>query len=101
MQPNDLSPADLGSGYTLSFQERPVQGDCRAIVKNAQGEIIVRGPVFPKAQAFRSRLAVVISPESYLWLPGAKTPSNNFIDDLDDLDSLDEDEDEEEEEEEE
>jgi hypothetical protein len=55
MQKDDISPADLGNGYTLNFQERPATGEVRAVVKNAAGEIVIRGKLVSKAYAIQSR----------------------------------------------
>jgi len=41
----DLSKQDLGNGYTLVFQETPYRANVRAVVKDAAGAIIIRGPV--------------------------------------------------------
>jgi len=93
MQPDDITPSDLGSGYTLSFQSKPGTDQVRAVVKNAAGDIVVRGGVVPKDCAFQSKLDCLSSAESCLWMKGAVDNGNDLEDE--------EEEDEEEEEEEE
>jgi len=73
MQPNDLSPAELGNGYRLQFQKAP-DGRVRAIIKDPSGALIVKGVVVPEAEAYRSRMDVLASPESARWLPGSSRP---------------------------
>lgn len=96
MQPNDIESADLGSGYTLSFQKSTKDGSVRAVVKNPEGAIFITGPVVPAEKAFQSRIAVLTDPKNTAWLD----PSASGDADEEMIDEPDEDEDEDDEEEE-
>jgi len=96
MEPNDITPADLGNGYTLCFQEKPGTDQVRAVVKNAAGEIVVRGNVVSRDMAFTSRFDCLSAPESQLWMPGGFAKADEAADDdldPDEIDDDDEDED--------
>lgn len=66
---DDLSPADLGKGYRLVFQngKGPNAGKVRAVAKDSEGKAIVTGPIVDKDQAIVSRRAVLESPERKAW----------------------------------
>ncbi len=94
MQPNDITSAELGNGYKLLFQYSQKTGETgpvRAVVKDAAGNIVVRGPVVPREEAFKSRFDVISGENSSLWLKDASANE----DDPDDADDPYEDEDEE------
>ena len=53
---SDLKPQDLGNGFTLSFQKRTSMfagsdDQVRAVVKDASGTVVVRGPVVNELDA--------------------------------------------------
>ena len=59
MQSNDISPADLGDGFKLNFQE--VRGGLavRAVVKDASGIIVVAGEQALRSEAIKSRFDAI------------------------------------------
>jgi hypothetical protein len=67
--PDDISPADLGKGFRLTFQrgKGPNEGKVRAVVKDSEGKIIASGPIVDANQAIISRRAVLESPERKAW----------------------------------
>ena len=113
MKADDITPADLGNGYRLIFQE--VKGDSsrvRAVVKNPDGTIFITGPVVERRLAITSRQAVLTAPERTAWMgrAGQTIRPNDFAvafglagvpGDADDEDEEDEDLDDEDEDEEE
>ncbi len=94
MSPDDLSPADLGNGYRLSFQKHPTSGQVRAVVKDSAGVVVVTGPTVLAVEAFRSRLEVLGGEKSNLWMPGSSSSMSptSGPDDEDDNDEEEEDE---------
>ena len=93
MQPDDLSSADLGDGFTLKFQE--AKSIVRAVVKDASGMVVVTGMQVPKSEAHRSRFDAM---SQFLKLRTPEPVQTDFDDeDLDeDFDDEEEEEDEEE-----
>lgn len=59
----DLSPIELKPGYTLVYQRSRKSYTVRAVIKDANGDIIVRGTVVPEAQAIVSSRSCTMSPE--------------------------------------
>ena len=89
----NMEPMDLGNGYRLLIQwsgKDPIQ--FRAVVKDASGEIISRGPQVPRDRLAESRTQAINGYVDIVLKPKDQNP---------DADVYDEDEEDEEEEDEE
>ena len=87
---------ELGLGHKLIYQRNPSTNQLRAVVKDAEGNIVVRGPVVAENEYRRSAFECTTSEEKWRWMTGVKPVSlADVISELMSVSSEDEDDDEE------
>lgn len=83
----NMEPMDLGNGYRLLIQwsgKDPIQ--FRAVVKDASGKIISRGPVVPRDRLAESRTQAINGYVDIVLKPKDQNPDADFYDEEDEED---------------